>query len=310
MGREPESLAVAESAEAVELLAVSRHDQRAVEIVQTPGFPTQFSVYAAIGMCSLVVLLGISALGSNEEPGIPQLTDPVFMQEEIGAAAGGLVANGTPIGGADVAALSTTEGITKWPEPPEDHDPYVFGYPRPEVQLLGRPSGLALVYVNTLQRPTVVDLDTGMIHELEVAAVRTYDRFAIEAGDVVATGSALEDLANGSSIGATQRMITFHVHAGGDDASSLGNNVGSYRPGPHLCLSSGGCPDLGWTAESYTRGADSAQILNESNYAELLNVMAGPWDTGSRHSLVDFGPDLVLRMPRPLNDTVWVAHQP
>ena len=187
-----------------------------------------------------------------------------------------------------------------WPDPPEDHDPHYFGFPSAGTSLLAERTDLTLVYVNSLGRPTVIDLDTGYRTEVDVATTRTHERFRVAFGDVPGV-----NLRNRNIAGTTERAITFHVVAENNDPLSVTD-----APGPILCVDASGCQTAGWSVQSLSNGPDSVEPLSADTHPELHAMVFGDWPIDGRYLTVTTVTGESYRLPRLLNDQVWVLHQP
>ena len=106
---------------------------------------------------------------------------------------------------------------------------------------------MTLVYISSIGRPTVVDLDTGAVSEVLVADTRAYDRILVEDGQVVTT-----DPERGNLGPAGDQAVVFHLHRPSAEAGVVADGeVGAI--GPHLCLDLDGCPIDGCGGEPADR---------------------------------------------------------
>lgn len=192
---------------------------------------------------------------------------------------------------------SSDAGIA-WPAPPVDHDPIVTGRPGYGPLLGAATTDLSVVYVNTLGRPTVIDLDTGTYREVLVAETRAGDVFSVEHGAVVGRPGS-RNLAEGSA-----RAVSVHVYR--TVADPPGELVPAPGAGPILCLDEAACASLGWRGNEFVRGADTVSLLGTSSAPEVAAFLsADRWTVEGRWwSAGD------VRIPTPSGGDVWVIHQP
>ncbi len=205
---------------------------------------------------------------------------------------------------ATIAASLAVTGYVRVERVPVDHEPTVSGAPGPGVPLLGAETDMALLYVNSIGRPTLIDLDTGQRREIEISPLRRRDSFLIEHGDVV--GTDREYLA---SAPATDRAIRVEVERPGRTAQARSSPISD---GPVLCLGSRGCPQSRWTQTTYRDGTDTVATLDAGGHpdvAELFDLT--DWTVDGRWLLAPDRLGLDFRIPAPSpTATVWVIHQP
>ena len=192
-----------------------------------------------------------------------------------------------------------------WPDPPEDFAPTVIGRPGPDVSLLDDITETAVVYVNTLGRPTVIDLDTGWIEQVEVAPARSYEYFGVEFGRVVSF-----DGRNRNVREATDRSLLFHAHRA-DSLVEAEDFRSSTSPAPHLCLTAEACAFEWWTFDRSTNGTDTIRRANPTDDPFVYEMLFGETWTDQRGTRLPpdgFGID--IRVPAPLHAEAWIVHQP
>ncbi len=194
-----------------------------------------------------------------------------------------------PVGGPPIVAPV----FDTWPNPPRVREPNVVRAAGPaelpEEFGTYALSSTTLVYVNTAGRPTVVSFDTGEVSEVEVAATRIHETFAVQAGRVVPVGPEARE------------AIIFHTYRDVDrpgiGTMSDRRGVGS---GPELCLSGESCDRPGLGLER-VRGGDVVAERFDPVEHRLVNDLLSGW------SLVDaslVGPD-GYRIPEPVG-LIWV----
>jgi len=191
-----------------------------------------------------------------------------------------------------------------------DHEPYFIGRPGPGVPILGVESDLTVVYVNSLGRPTVVDLDTGDVGEYEIAAIRSRDEIVVEFGEIVTLDP--ERLNVGS---AGERAIVFQIRrptlAGMRGIVGRSDGLGDRFGGLALCLGIGGCPSIRPSSNSFTLGVDRVELLSQADRTDVMDL----FDPRSRvrdHRFLVITSDHVegYRIPEPLGEVIWLVHQP
>jgi len=191
-----------------------------------------------------------------------------------------------------------------------DHEPYFIGRPGPGVPILGVDSDLTVVYVNSLGRPTVVDLDTGDVGEYEIAATRSRDQIVIEFGEIVTLDP--ERLNVGP---AGERAIVFQIRrptlAGMRGIVGRSGGLGDRFGGLALCLAVGGCPSIRPGSNSLTLGVDRVELLSEADRTDVMDLF-DPRLRPHDHRFLVISSDHVegYRVPEPLGDVIWLVHQP
>ncbi len=189
-------------------------------------------------------------------------------------------------------------GSTRWPSPPRDHDPHVIRRPGPGEPIIADATGLSLVYVNSLGRPTVVDLGTGAMQEVDVAASRSYDAFAIEAGEVV---SLLGTSASQRPAGVD--AIVFHVYRSTDADTPAA--VGEVPlPGPRLCLTAEPCGAL---AASLPDSTSRFVPVSADDHPAIVSMLSGEgWQREKRWLVEPSELGFDYRLPLPLDTAAWI----
>lgn len=156
-----------------------------------------------------------------------------------------------------------------WPDPPDDHPPIVIGAPSSGGPLAADPPGHTLVYINSIDRPTVIDLVRGGRQEISISEERARDRFLVEDGHVVDNDPLNTDLPT-----ASVRAIPVIVHR-----SALTNTVDLSESLPysglHLCLDMTGC-DGSWRYSSSLRSAGQLVTRVSVDSHEVLQQMFNP----------------------------------
>ena len=130
-------------------------------------------------------------------------------------------------------------GFVPWPAPPEDHNPHVTIVPGAGVPIFGTETQNTLVYVNSLGRPTVVNLDTGSVSNVIVAPTRSRDSFVVEIGTVVSLNGSSRNIPK-----ATTRAVAFYTFRD-ELATTSDSQLAATAPGPLLCLSELPCQVTG-----------------------------------------------------------------
>ncbi len=200
-----------------------------------------------------------------------------------------------------------THGFVAWPDPPKDHDPHVIGVPGPDVALLGVETDATLVYVNSLGRPTILDLDTGSVSEIEVAATREIELFAVELNEVVSLdGSSLNLPPSGD------RAVVFFTHNPlATPPLETGADSRVPMPAVHLCLSPAGCDELDWLVGSIGDGTDTIVHVDWATNADVAEILFGEsWVADGRYLIAPISVGEGIRIPAPLGENAWLLHQP
>ncbi len=191
-----------------------------------------------------------------------------------------------------------------WPNPPEDHDPTVIIHTGSGQPVFGDVTETSLVYVNSIGRPTIIALDTSQVEEVDVASSRTYDYFGVEFGHIVSFDGSRNIRE------ATERALLFHAHRAGDDELDADYRASS-RLSLHLCLTIEPCSMPDQNFDGITDAVDTIRRANNIDDPQVMEMMFGEsWTTDrtSRLSLVGLG--ITQHIPAPLNDEVWIVHQP
>lgn len=183
-----------------------------------------------------------------------------------------------------------------WPPTPADRDPSVVRIPGP-AELPGAFVDLAdatIVYVNTAGDPTVVSFATGDVFEVDVAAIRVHDRFAVEDGAVVSFQGS-----NPSLDEATENAIVFHTYREVDPpgVGSVQNGLGA---GPELCLSGRSCSGPNEGVQRLTRGGLTVERLDAFTHWQIDEIFT-TWTPVDRWLVADGD----VRIPQPLGP-IWV----
>lgn len=193
-------------------------------------------------------------------------------------------------------------GIVTWPAPPEDHDPHVSIRPGSGEPVRPDLADSALVYINDIGRPTVIDLATGLQQELTVAQTRVVDSFIVEGGAVVSPDPSSNLPPAGT------RGIRFEVHRSADQPTPAEPGFGS---GPRLCLAADGCPRLAWTTGFFGDEdffVQSVDVVGEPSRALATELRASSWLVDGRWTTFDVRPPgSPLRVPSPaFHATIWL----
>ncbi len=215
---------------------------------------------------AVAALLGVwlvSSTGSSDEPiTAPDLTPsltvaPISPMLRSDLDFGDPYANGPNPGAPD-----------PWPVPPQNRDPYVVRIPGPqELPFAGTES--TLVYINTLGDPTVVSLETGDVFEIDVAAIRVHETFAVEDGEVRSLEGANPGLED-----ATANAVVFHTYRDVDPpgVGAVGGERGIGR-GPELCLSETSCRRVGQGLDTVEMGGILTERLDAQRHAGVMALL-------------------------------------
>lgn len=192
---------------------------------------------------------------------------------------------------------------SSWPAPPEDHDPHVSTRPGAGLPVSGRLAEMTLVYVNDIDRPTVVDLGTGNQHELTISTQRAVDSFLVERGRIVTARSSNVNLP--ATEGRAFVIVVDRGEEGSDGDATLS------APAPRLCLNVTGCPDVPWTTGVFgdsTLRMESVPIIGEPWVALALALSATNWSQEGRWSTFELvGRGVSIRLPTPADyATIWL----
>jgi hypothetical protein len=180
---------------------------------------------------------------------------------------------------------------SRWAAPPLDRDPFVVRIPGAADRRVGTLDH-TLVYVNSLGDPTVVSFETGDVYEIDVAAIRVHETFAVEGGEVRSLEGANPGLAD-----ATAQAIVFHTYR---DVAPPGVDPRDVGRGPELCLSDMSCkrPDQGLSRRVVGRvEVERFDPVDHRDVAEILDT----WKSVDRWLVAADG----YRIPAPVG-TVWV----
>lgn len=191
-----------------------------------------------------------------------------------------------------------------WPSPPIDRDPYVVRIPGPvelppDIAASLRDS-TSIVYVNTAGDPTLVSFVNGDVYEIDVAATRVHETFAVENGRVASLGGA-----NAALDDATDQAIIFHTYRDVDrpGVGPMGDARGVGR-GPELCLSASTCVRAGIGLDRLTNGGLVAERF-DANQHWAINDLLENWEVVDRWLVSEDG----YRFPIPVG-LIWVVGPP
>lgn len=204
-----------------------------------------------------------------------------------------------------VAAGLDASGFVRAEKVVLDHEPTVVGAPGPGVPLLGAETDIAVLYVNSIGRPTLIDLDTGQRREVEISPLRAQDSFLVEHGDVVS-----HDRAYLAPAAATDRAIRILVER--PDRATPSGGVSRDLDGPVLCLQSVRCPEIRWTQTSFGDGTDTVATLDAGLYPDVAAFFdLDDWIEDGRWLIAPDRVGVNFRLPAPLpSSTFWLIHQP
>jgi len=199
---------------------------------------------------------------------------------------------------------AASASIATWPLPPADHDPRISGRPGPGSPVSQRLNNLTLVYVNDIDKPTVIDLSTGNQQELQISAERTRDTFLVEGGRLVTA-----DPLNANLPPTDGRGLLIVVDRAVDRNASDSPLLGAV---PRLCLNANGCPDLPWTSGTFgddTTRMESVPIIGEPWVALALALNATKWTQDGRWSTFELPSEGAgIRVPTPASyTTIWLV---
>ena len=195
----------------------------------------------------------------------------------------------------DVATPGQADQSDPWPSPPLDRDPYVVRIPGPDT-LPFDPDVGTLVYINSVGDPTVVSLATGDVFEVDVAAIRVHETFAVEDGEVRSLEGANRALAD-----ATEHSVVFHTYRDVDPpgVGSIGDRRGIGR-GPELCLSASSCARPGQGLDRVELGGVVTERLDRQRHAAVVSILDS-WEEVDRWIVGPTG----YRIPTPM-DQIWI----
>jgi hypothetical protein len=195
------------------------------------------------------------------------------------------------------APLAPTRSALPWPNPPIDHSPHVMGRPG-NGPLASDADGLSLVYVNSLGRPTVIDLASGDREELDVASTRRFDQFEIEAGHVVVSTDRRPEVGTGA--------ITVRVHR--TQLFALPSSTPT-PTGIDLCLASV-CPQLSAIGvDDPDLGDAGIEMVDVDKHPDLARLLSGESGRDGRFDTVTFD-GVTTRIPTPGPGPVWMVRTP
>lgn len=198
--------------------------------------------------------------------------------------------------------VEPSDWMSTWPDPPEDHAPIVIGRPPLGEPLIDRAPGHTLLYVNTIDRPTVVDLARGRRQELTISTERMSDSFLVEDGQVVDDDPLNPDLPE-----AGDRAVLVVVHRAAAESPGL---VGGWSSsaGPHLCLDTTGCPQIQGQPGSIETNRQRIEQIRLDDTAELRAMFEGALLDGVDRFVVVTTPGgnrIRIPVPRP-GTTIWL----
>lgn len=193
-----------------------------------------------------------------------------------------------------------TESRLPWPDPPIDHEPHLLAAPG-NGPLVADGDGLALLYVNSIGRATLLDLATGQRTEIEVSPARLHDRVAVE-------GDGFRSVVERRNVElAGPGAIVVHLH----QPTLLAGWSGEVDPGLHLCLSTS-CI----ARDQYERFVDDPERpdaatlrlerLDVGARPDIGELLVGDAPTSGRFRLVDT-PAGEARVPIPIGGSIWVV---
>lgn len=248
---------------------------------------------AALGGVVLVVIAVLSVLGRS-------LPDSAARVEESTAAEPSLAEN--PVRPTAVPAIQPTNWLSTWPNPPDDHAPIVIGSPGLGSPLVANAPGHTLVYVNSIDRPTIIDLVRGGRQELTISIERSVDYFLVEDGEVVDDDPLNPDLPIAGG-----RAVPVFVHQSTDAERREVREPSPYA-GPHLCLDAGGCDDLWWNPIEISSGRQRVERM-EIDSSVALGQLFDPTTRDGRGRFVlvvgEAGDEVKVPVPRE-GTTIWV----
>lgn len=201
--------------------------------------------------------------------------------------------SGTPAGDPTQRTATQRDTVVLWPDPPIDHVPHVLGRPGDGPLVPGR-EDITLVYVNSIGRPTVLDLGTGDREELDVADGRLRDTFEIDGGHVVIGSGRGADVAGPDA-------VTVQVHRPRLFAIATPPPTG---PTIDLCLGDV-CPQLAGDHEA-ARTSERIELLEPDEDPELAGLLSGAGGRDGRFDTVDVG-GRVIRIPTPGDGPIWMV---
>jgi len=222
--------------------------------------------------------------GSSTIPAASPATSADLGEGQVGGAASGDADGSTKV------AISTPYVFQPWPTLPPDGPPPISSRPGPG-PLFPDAAGVVL-YVNSLGRPTIIDLASGRTSEAEVSAQRSFDELGVEDGEF----RAFENRLNVPRAGPDAVVVYLHRFA------PLGGVThGDRGPGIDLCLSAA-CPGVDVTADP---GVPGVRLLDGRDAPEATALMSSDGPVEGRFRIVDTvsGP---YRLPLPADGPVWL----
>ncbi len=286
----------------IELIAITPVGQEDQE-VRASGEVNRWTVLvASLAVLSAFVLVGMS---------IPERPDDVSPLQGAGipasteTGADWTVARQLKHASRAEAALGESGDLVPWSGLPEDHEPIIATRPGSGEPVFGRDTDEALVYVSSLGRPTVIDLDTGNVSSVIFAPSQRGESFGVEFGTAV----PLSEPTDNASDAAPTTIAFFTIPEGPATVSDLERAAAA--PGPFLCLSDMLCQVTGWQGSEASRGGDEIRYMTRQGDPELFEVLFGDsWTTDGFNRRGPEGTFDGLRIPTPLNNDAWIVHQP
>ena len=248
---------------------------------------------AALGAVVLVVIALLVVLGRS----LPESAARV----EESAAAESSLADDT-VGPTAAPKNQPTNWLSTWPNPPDDHAPIVMGSPGLGSPLVANAPGHTLVYVNSIDRPTIIDLVRGRRQELTISTERNVDFFLVEDGEVVD-----DDPLNPDFPTAGGGAVPVFVHQP-TDAERREVREPSHYAGPHLCLDAGGCDDLWWNPREISTGrqrVEQMEIDSSVALGQLFDPTTRDWRGRFLLVVGEAGGEVKVPVPRE-GTTIWV----
>lgn len=285
--REDVGVAIVDDIEFIDVV----HDARVVtaETVSTP----RWSI-ARFWPLLAAVVAGAWLLGSVSREDAAPLDDSLLPE----------VAPISPMGreqvgtDADTSAPLPPEPLPepdRWPAQPLDRDPYVVRIPGPDDGRVGT-LDRTLVYVNSLGDPTVVSFATGDVYEIDVAAIRVHETFAVEGGEVRSLEGANPALAD-----ATAASVVFHTYRDVDPpgVGTMSDLRGVGR-GPELCLSDTSCARPDESLSRLVVGGVEVARFDPAGHTDVASMLER-WEPVDRWLVAPDG----YRIPAPVS-VIWV----
>jgi len=140
------------------------------------------------GLALMIALLFVLLVAANG-----QRAEVPTAAEELGTTTTTVDSLSTSTSSIAVLPAAEDGELVRWPSPPDDYEPRVMGWPS---QPIGTEVATGtVVYVNTIGRPTILDLAGGFQSEVDVSPTRMSETFLIEAGRIVTkeSGRALPE---------------------------------------------------------------------------------------------------------------------